>query len=140
MFEALDKHPFWDYNFYQNRRSKGEQGIAMKTRLLSKVYLKKALFRGFWAFLAVFASAFVFFLFFLNMRTKVQAVVMDREVIYESYEIQKGDTLSLIASKYASGVNLSKGDYMYMVRSTNQITGDLIHEGCYLVIPVEKTL
>ncbi|MBQ6535588.1 MAG: LysM peptidoglycan-binding domain-containing protein, partial [Firmicutes bacterium] len=28
-----------------------------------------------------------------------------------SYEIKKGDTLSSIAQKYASGVNMSRGDY-----------------------------
>ena len=112
----------------------------MNTGKSSPIYMKKAVFRVSLIFAAVFVSIFIFFSFFISMRTKVQAMGSDMEVVYESYEIKKGDTLSSIAQKYASGVNMSRGDYMYMVRRTNQISGDLIHEGCYLVIPVEKTL
>ena len=112
----------------------------MKTRTSSEICIKNAFYRGLLIFMLSLTTVFIFFCSFIAMRTKVQAVGTDREVIYESYEIRKGDTLSSIASKYASGVNMSKGDYMYMVRTTNQISGDLIHEGCFLVIPVEKTL
>ena len=112
----------------------------MKTRISSEICMKNALLRGLLIFMLSLTTVFIFSCSFIAMRTKVQAVGTDHEVIYESYEIRKGDTLSSIASKYASGVNMSKGDYMYMVRTTNQISGDLIHEGCFLVIPVEKTL
>lgn len=117
-----------------------EGETAMKTRTSSEIYMKNAFYRGLLIFSLSLTTVFIFFCSFIAMRTKVQAVGTDHEVIYESYEIRKGDTLSSIASKYASGVNMSKGDYMYMVRTTNQISGDLIHEGCFLVIPVEKTL
>ena len=112
----------------------------MKMRTLSEGYARKAHTKAVILFAASILSVFIFFSFFMGMRTKVQAVGMQNEVVYESYEIQKGDTLSSIAQKYASGVNMSRGDYMYMVRRTNQISGDLIHAGCFLVIPVAKTI
>lgn len=112
----------------------------MKNRVVSEIYMKKAMFKAVLLLAACALSVFIFFSFFMAMRTKVQAVGLDKEVVYESYEIQKGDTLSSIALRYASGVNMSSNDYMYMVRKTNQISGDLIHAGCYLVIPVGKKL
>ena len=112
----------------------------MKKGLSLEIYSKKALLRVALLLVASFITIFIFFCFFARMRTKVQATSLDHEVVYESYEIKKGDTLTSIAQKYASGVNMSNGDYMYMIRRTNRISGDLIHEGCFLVIPVEKTL
>lgn len=112
----------------------------MRNRSLSRKYMRNAASKVVLLFVAAVLTVFIFFCFFMNIRTKVQAVGLDKEIVYESYEIQKGDTLSSIAQRYASGVNMSKGDYMYTVRKTNQISGDLIHAGCYLVIPVEKTI
>ena len=112
----------------------------MKTRTISNGYTRTAHTKVVLLSTVSILSVFIFFCFFMGMRTKVQAVGMQNEIVYESYEIQKGDTLSSIAQRYASGVSMSRGDYMYMVRRTNQISGDLIHAGCFLVIPVGKSL
>ena len=54
---------------------------------------------------------------------------------FVSIEIQSGDTLISIAQEYA----ISEADYesyIEEIKSINNLKGNTIHAGCYLMIPV----
>ena len=54
---------------------------------------------------------------------------------YVSIRVESGDTLWTIADKYVEGYNLSKEDYIAEVCQINEISGDDIHAGDYIVVP-----
>ncbi len=58
---------------------------------------------------------------------------------FTSIQIQPGDTLYSIASRYADGHYESVYDYMKEVCLTNHLTDDSLHAGDYLVIPYFST-
>lgn len=69
----------------------------------------------------------------------IHNVLADENISYDksfvSIEISDGDTLSSIAEKYA----ISPADYssyVEEVKSINNLKGDTIHTGCYLMVPV----
>lgn len=55
---------------------------------------------------------------------------------YSSYEIQQGDSLWSIAEEYMDREFYNSiQDYIDEVKDINGISKDMIHEGCYLIIP-----
>ena len=52
-----------------------------------------------------------------------------------SIEIEEGDTLTSIAREYAISA-AQYSDYIDEVKSINNLKSDIIHTGCYLMIPV----
>ena len=54
---------------------------------------------------------------------------------YVSIQVQSGDTLWDIASKYTKGYGIDIDDYIEDVMSVNGLTNEQIHCGSYLIIP-----
>lgn len=68
----------------------------------------------------------------------VNAKSKDEEIVskyYTSILIHKGDSLWTIADEYMSEQYKSQKDYIKEVKSINNLSGDSIHAGQYLVIP-----
>lgn len=59
----------------------------------------------------------------------------DRELSYQSIQIQKGDTLNAIAANHISAGFHSSEDFLYEINRINRLSDDIIHEGAYLIIP-----
>lgn len=83
-----------------------------------------------------FAVGFVLFLSVIGCVKLAQADEMkEYEKSFISIEINRGDTLTSIAKEYAK----SEADYQtYIeeVRSINNLNNDMIHDGCFLLVPV----
>lgn len=88
--------------------------------------------------LTIFTSLF----FIICIIGSIQRVCADERLQYdksfESIEIQSGDTLLSIAKKYALSED-EYSSYIAEVKSINNLYGDTIHAGCYLVIPVYES-
>lgn len=52
-----------------------------------------------------------------------------------SVQIEAGDTLWELAEQYYSTEFSSLSSYIEEIKRTNQLSGDTIHAGCYLIIP-----
>ena len=52
-----------------------------------------------------------------------------------SIEIEEGDTLWSIAGSFYVPECGSMQDYIAEIKKTNHLTTDVIHSGCYLVVP-----
>jgi len=76
---------------------------------------------------------------FLSILFGVRVVNADKAIEYEksfvSIEIESGDTLTSIAQEYAIS-EAEYNDYINEVKKINNIKDDVIHSGCYLLIPV----
>lgn len=59
--------------------------------------------------------------------------VRERQII--SVQIEEGDSLWSIAEEYYTGEYKSVRNYVKEIKSTNGLTSDTIHAGCYLIIP-----
>lgn len=59
-------------------------------------------------------------------------------VRYRSVEVKEGDTLWNLAKEY--GAYQDSADYIDEVKRVNQLKGDTIHAGAYLMLPYEETL
>lgn len=69
----------------------------------------------------------------------IRHVLADDNIPYDksfvSIEISDGDTLSSIAEQYAISPSYYNS-YVEEVKSINNLKGDTIHAGCYLMVPV----
>lgn len=77
--------------------------------------------------------------FFGGMRFVNADEAIEYEKSFVSIEIEAGDTLTEIAQKYA----ISKAEYnayIEEVKSINNLKDDVIHNGCYLLIPVYEAI
>ncbi len=57
-----------------------------------------------------------------------------RAAYYRSVQIQSGDSLWNIASRYRGGSDMSMEEYMETLRRMNRLKEDTIHAGQYLTI------
>lgn len=73
------------------------------------------------------------------MISGMKRVFADENMQYDksfiSIEIEEGDTLTSIAKEYAISA-AQYSDYIDEVKSINNLKSDMIHKGCYLMIPV----
>lgn len=69
----------------------------------------------------------------------IRFVNADEAIEYEksfiSIEIEQGDTLTSIAQEYATS-EAEYQDYIEEVKNINNLKNDIIHNGCYLLVPV----
>lgn len=79
----------------------------------------------------------------LSISMGIKAVYASEQIDYEksfiSIEIKAGDTLTSIASEHALSVSEYE-DYITEVKQINNLEGDTIHAGCYLMVPVYNVL
>lgn len=61
--------------------------------------------------------------------------MIEYEKSFISIEINEGDTLTSIAETYAKS-EAEYQDYIEEVISINNLKNDIIHNGCYLLVPV----
>ncbi len=73
----------------------------------------------------------------------IHFVNADESIEYEksfvSIEIESGDTLTALAQEYAIS-EADYEDYIEEVKSINNLKDDVIHHGCYLLIPVYDSI
>jgi cell division protein YceG involved in septum cleavage len=85
--------------------------------------------------LIIFVMLVAFFSFMFGMCF----VHADEKVEYDksfiSIEVNDGDTLTSIAQDYAISA-AEYDDYISEVKNINNLDGDTIHTGCYLLVPV----
>lgn len=68
--------------------------------------------------------------------TKAQAAPAETSYkYYTSIQVQKGDTLWMIASEHITGEYASMNDYIEEICEINHISDSDIHSGQYLMIP-----
>ena len=76
------------------------------------------------------------------MISGMRLVCADENIQYNksfiSIEIEEGDTLTSIAKEYAISA-AQYSDYINEVKSINNLKSDIIHAGCYLMIPVYQS-
>lgn len=79
----------------------------------------------------------------LSISMGIKAVYASEQIDYEksfiSIEIKAGDTLTSIASEHALSVSEYE-DYITEVKQINNLEGDTIHAGCYLMVSVYNVL
>ena len=77
--------------------------------------------------------------FFGGMRFVNADEAIEYEKSFVSIKIESGDTLSSIAKEYAIS-EAEYQEYIDEVMSINNLSDDMIHNGCYLLIPVYKVI
>ncbi len=83
-----------------------------------------------------FIFAVIFILFLLLAPTDVTAQKLKeskKEIV--SIQINKGDTLWSIASRYMTDDYKDMNTYIDEIKETNGLSSDTIHEGSYIVVP-----
>jgi len=59
----------------------------------------------------------------------------ERTKLVASVEVQKGDTLWSIATKYVSDEYDDMNEYIDEIKSSNGLSSDTIHVGNYIIVP-----
>lgn len=81
-----------------------------------------------------------FSIFIIGGMKLVQA---DKSIEYNktftAIEIKQGDNLTSIAKEYAVS-EAEYNDYIAEIRDINNLNGDTIHAGCYLMIPIYEAI
>lgn len=91
--------------------------------------------------IAVLAAALIIFtaLFIRNAVNVSASESVPVVKCYKSLEIQKGDTLTKISSRYRDDDRQTYDEFIDEVLEINHMTNpDEIHEGCYIVVPYFK--
>lgn len=87
----------------------------------------------------IMLTIFVFVVLICALINNITVAYADEAVEYEksfiSIEIENGDTLTSIAQSYAKS-EAEYEDYIAEVMSINNLKNDMIHDGCYLLVPV----
>lgn len=86
--------------------------------------------------LILLLSICVVILSFGIISTKVIAQkATSQEKMITSVRIEKGDTLWSIANEYITDEYDDINSYIAEIKKTNRLTSDIIHEGCYILVP-----
>lgn len=85
--------------------------------------------------LSVLAVAVILFVFMNCITIAYADEAVEYEKSFLSIEIENGDTLTSIAETYAKS-EAEYQDYIEEVMSINNLQNDIIHQGCYLMVPV----
>ncbi len=87
----------------------------------------------------IMSTVFAFLIISCAFISKITVAYADEAIEYEksfiSIEIKNGDTLSSIAETYAKS-EAEYEEYIFEVMSINNLDNDIIHSGCYLLVPV----
>lgn len=90
--------------------------------------------------LIISLSICVVLLSFGIISTKVIAQkATSQEKMITSVRIEKGDTLWSIASEYITDEYDNINSYISEIKKTNRLSSDIIHEGCYILVPYYTT-
>lgn len=82
----------------------------------------------------LFAVIFILFLLLAPTDVTAQKLRDSRKEIV-SVQINKGDTLWSIASRYMTDDYKDMNSYIDEIKETNGLSSDMIHEGGYIVVP-----
>lgn len=85
--------------------------------------------------LSVLVIAIILFLIINSIKVAYADKAVEYEKSFVSIEIRQGDTLTSIAETYAKS-EAEYQDYIEEVMSINNLKNDIIHNGCYLLVPV----
>lgn len=85
--------------------------------------------------LSVLVIAIILFLIINSITVAYADKAVEYEKSFVSIEIRQGDTLTSIAETYAKS-EAEYQDYIEEVMSINNLKNDIIHNGCYLLVPV----
>ena len=85
-------------------------------------------------------NLFILTVFFLKFENVSANNSTNRQKQAISIRIEEGDTLWSIAEEYRSEEYNDINKYIEEIRSSNGLFDDIIHEGCYLIVPYYRTV
>ena len=123
MYQVCKKTDRTEENYHNNT---GKSRMAL--------FLDRIMDRRVAVFMIVLMVLLLFSIIFMAVSVTAERPAGKKRLTASVY-IESGDSLWSIAKEYYSPEYKSMEDYISVIKACNGLDSDLIHEGCYLVVP-----